>query len=274
MSPRGLTDISRHKWRDAGWDALYRTMKAAITAFLVDDQLARIMAVLEATGQLDNTLILFTDHGEHLGDFGFVGNALMQHAGANVGPIAGRFAASARCDLPASLVDSTDISGAAGLAADESPVWIWLTSHVVLSDLTGHESDERIKCAACLVEKEWKYAWSAGDCCEYLFDRRTDPRDTPTWPTNLRCRNARYDARPSAGLLPEDGQELIAAVGPDPADDPDEVYYHRNRQGYRIEWMGCCRVNEWVSPIIDRGMILMIVFTVNIYDFFKNLIDE
>lgn len=35
----------------------------------IDDQLARVMTLLEATGQLDRTLIIFTsDHGEELGD--------------------------------------------------------------------------------------------------------------------------------------------------------------------------------------------------------------
>ena len=37
----------------------------------VDDQLARILDVLEATGQADNTVVIFTsDHGEALGDHG------------------------------------------------------------------------------------------------------------------------------------------------------------------------------------------------------------
>lgn len=52
-----------------------RRIKAAYYAMieLVDDQLARILAALEATGQVDDTLVLFTsDHGELLGDHGLL----------------------------------------------------------------------------------------------------------------------------------------------------------------------------------------------------------
>ncbi len=39
----------------------------------IDDQLARVMQVLEVTGQADNTVIIFTsDHGESLGDHGLL----------------------------------------------------------------------------------------------------------------------------------------------------------------------------------------------------------
>ena len=48
--------------------ALYYAMIA-----LIDDQLARIIARLDATGQRENTIILFTsDHGESLGDHGLL----------------------------------------------------------------------------------------------------------------------------------------------------------------------------------------------------------
>ena len=48
--------------------ALYYAMIAQI-----DDQLARILQTLEATGQRENTIILFTsDHGEALGDHGLM----------------------------------------------------------------------------------------------------------------------------------------------------------------------------------------------------------
>ncbi len=40
---------------------------------LIDDQLGRIIEVLEKTGQLDNTIIIFmSDHGELLGDHGLI----------------------------------------------------------------------------------------------------------------------------------------------------------------------------------------------------------
>ena len=52
-----------------------RRIQAAYYAMieLVDDQLGRILRALDATGQRENTLVLFTsDHGEALGDHGLV----------------------------------------------------------------------------------------------------------------------------------------------------------------------------------------------------------
>ena len=40
---------------------------------IIDDQLGRILQVLEESGQRDNTIVVFTsDHGETLGDHGLV----------------------------------------------------------------------------------------------------------------------------------------------------------------------------------------------------------
>ena len=48
--------------------ALYYAMIA-----LIDDQFARVLEALEATGQADNTVVIFTsDHGETLGDHGLM----------------------------------------------------------------------------------------------------------------------------------------------------------------------------------------------------------
>ncbi len=40
---------------------------------LIDDQLARILAALDSTGQRERTIVIFTsDHGEMLGDHGLI----------------------------------------------------------------------------------------------------------------------------------------------------------------------------------------------------------
>lgn len=52
-----------------------KTLQAAYYAMikLIDDQLARVVAHLDATGQRENTIIVFTsDHGESLGDHGLI----------------------------------------------------------------------------------------------------------------------------------------------------------------------------------------------------------
>lgn len=56
-------------WQQVGWDDFARAT-ACYYAFcsLVDDQIGRLLAELEATGQLNNTLIVFTsDHGDYMG---------------------------------------------------------------------------------------------------------------------------------------------------------------------------------------------------------------
>jgi arylsulfatase A-like enzyme len=52
-----------------------RTLQAAYYAMikLIDDQIARILSVLDESGQRDDTIIIFTsDHGEALGDHGLI----------------------------------------------------------------------------------------------------------------------------------------------------------------------------------------------------------
>ncbi len=65
------------KWMDQGPDVhLQQAQKAHYWALvsMVDVQVGRILAELEATGQRDNTLIIFSsDHGEFLGDHGCYG---------------------------------------------------------------------------------------------------------------------------------------------------------------------------------------------------------
>jgi arylsulfatase A-like enzyme len=88
----------------------------------VDDQLGRVMAALERTGELDDTLVLyFTDHGEYLGDFGLVekwpaglDRCLLQNPliaagpGVREGGVASTFAEMV--DIPATLLDLAGIA--------------------------------------------------------------------------------------------------------------------------------------------------------------------
>ena len=93
--------------RDAG------TLIAAYYAMvkLIDDQLARILDALDATGQRERTLILFTsDHGESLGDHGLIQKGCRFYEGLVRVPLIfawrGHFAAGIRSGA---LVELTDI---------------------------------------------------------------------------------------------------------------------------------------------------------------------
>lgn len=103
---------NRYKYRDNGWDEnLVLTMRAYYYACVsfVDMQVGRILDALEASGQLDNTTILFTaDHGELLGDFGCFGKRSMHDASARIPFIIyekGTFEGGEVSTLPVSLVD-------------------------------------------------------------------------------------------------------------------------------------------------------------------------
>lgn len=66
---RGLKEPESAGQRDG------KTLKAAYYAMikLIDDQVGRLLDVLEETGQRENTLIIFmSDHGETLGDHGLI----------------------------------------------------------------------------------------------------------------------------------------------------------------------------------------------------------
>ncbi len=55
---------------------LVRAHYAALIA-MIDEQVGAIVAALEARGMLDNTIIVFaSDHGDFVGDFGFLGKSL------------------------------------------------------------------------------------------------------------------------------------------------------------------------------------------------------
>jgi len=121
-----LTYINRHqnryKYRDQGIDQnLLRSMKAYYYAAIsfIDFQVGRLLDTLKKTGQLEDTLILYTsDHGEHLGDNNCFGKRSMHDPAARVPLIVSlpeRFAGGNVCTRPASLVDiAPTILSAAG----------------------------------------------------------------------------------------------------------------------------------------------------------------
>ncbi|MBN98065.1 MAG: sulfatase [Gemmatimonadetes bacterium] len=89
-----------------------RTLQAAYYAMikLVDDQLGRILAALEESGQRDNTVVIFTsDHGEMLGDHGLIQKGCRFYEGLVRVPLIfswpGVFAAGLRSDGLVELLD-------------------------------------------------------------------------------------------------------------------------------------------------------------------------
>lgn len=169
---------NRYKYRDAGTDdLLLRTMRAAYYASIsfIDYNIGRI---LDALGDaIDDTYIVFSsDHGEMLGDFGAFGKRCMLEAAVRVPLVLrhpGARGAGGRVGTPVSLVDlhPTFLSMAGSAAADR---------HVEGDDLMQLGSAGERFVYSQFSEKElgvymiadgrWKYAYSAADEKEWLYD--------------------------------------------------------------------------------------------------------
>lgn len=176
---------NRYKYRDNGWDLnLVRMIRSYYFACIsfIDYQVGRMLESLERTGQLDNTLILYTsDHGEMLGDYMSFGKRGVLDAAACVPMLArlpGYFRAGARCEVPVSLVDVMPTMLAA--AGVPNPNGIDGQDMLALADGTKHRDEVYIQFQHgglglyAVISSKWKYAYSAADNREYLFDRTHD----------------------------------------------------------------------------------------------------
>ncbi len=202
---------NRYKYRDQGIDNnLLRCIKAYYYAAIsfIDYQVGRILEVLEKTGEMDNTLILFTsDHGEHLGDYNCFGKRSMHDTCARV-PLIIKFpnqiSGNQVCDEPVTLVDiaPTVLSAAnAGITTHE-------LDGMDIAELAAgsgrrkyvfsqYQREERA--IYMIVRKRWKYFYSAPDDREFLFDREVDPLE----------RRNRAGVRFLAGIKQEMKEQLI-----------------------------------------------------------------
>ncbi|HBC89366.1 MAG TPA: hypothetical protein DCZ94_20695, partial [Lentisphaeria bacterium] len=179
---------NRYKYRDRGIDInLLRCMKAFYYSCIsfIDFQIGRMLDELEKSGQIDNTLIIFTsDHGELLGDYNSFGKRSMHDSCARIPLIARypeRFRKNSRCRTPASLVDVfPTILESAGIS-----------SRTFNSDGTDLAKVQELKDRKIFshfnnagnglymsLDRKWKYFYSAPDDKEFLFDRINDPEET------------------------------------------------------------------------------------------------
>jgi arylsulfatase len=182
---------NRYKYRDGGFDRqMVRLIRAYYHACIsfVDFQFGRILAELERSGRLDNTLIVFaSDHGELLGDFGCFGKRSMHDVSARIPLVVrqpGSFAAGARCDTPASLIDLfPTFAAAAGL--DPAGDGVALDGED-LAKLAARPTPERVvfshfgqgpKGIYLATDARWKLVHSAGDGQSWFYDRARGPVD-------------------------------------------------------------------------------------------------
>jgi arylsulfatase A-like enzyme len=205
---------NRYKYRDQGMDLnLIRQLRAYYYGCVsfIDYQVGRMLDALQAAGQLDNTLILFTaDHGEHLGDYGCFGKRSYHDTCSRIPMLArlpGRFAGGSRCDVPASLVDvGPSLLAAAGVACDgfrpDGVDLAGLRTGVIARDAVYSQYGTGSWGEYVQITSRHKLAFSPSDQREYFFDRVGDPGETRNLDGVAFCRPAQDTCR----------RELMAAM--------------------------------------------------------------
>ncbi|MCX7804936.1 MAG: sulfatase-like hydrolase/transferase [Planctomycetota bacterium] len=210
---------NRYKYRDQGLDMnLLRCMKAYYYATIsfIDFQVGRILEALAQAGVLDETMVIFTsDHGELLGDYGCFGKRSVHDSCAKVPLLVrlpGRFPGGAIRNDPVSLVDIAPTI----LAAAGTSISTHAPDGLDLADVaSGRSRRERVYmqyqreglAVYAAVSARWKYAWSAPDGREYLFDRIGDPEETRDRSGLPFCRQAQEEMRRALiGFLREAGE--------------------------------------------------------------------
>lgn len=255
---------NRYKYRDNGIDNnLIRTLKAYYYACVsfVDYQIGRVLQSLEQTGQLENTIILFSsDHGELLGDYGCFGKRSMHNSAAKIPLIVcgGEFDGGNVCDAPVSLIDIAPTLlriGRATLSShsldgedlrtvlyhetNRKGVYsffsatheVQLMCDTTQLDKLKHDKEQYIfSCINMMyAEKDFKYIYSAPDNKELLFDEVHDSKECHNKAgVPLYAEKLRYMRKELIAYLEKngyrsliDGERFQPLIHPEILDNPD-----------------------------------------------------
>jgi choline-sulfatase len=189
----------------------------------VDSQVGRVLDALEAEGLADSTIVvLWSDHGWHLGEKGITGKNSLWERSTRVPLIfAGPgIAAGQRCDEPAELLDLyPTLIDLCGLSPREG-----LEGHSLIPQLkdaaaprdwpaiTTHNPDNHT-----VRSKRWRYIRYA-DGSEELYDMRADPNEWnnlagDTRLTQIKRDHARWLPAVSAPPAPGSAHRILVREG-------------------------------------------------------------
>ena len=203
-------------WRD-------RRAHYAAMVELVDEQIGRLLGVLEERHLLDDTLVLFTsDHGEMLGDHGLWGKCYPHDPSVRVPCVARyprRIPAGTVCgslaeltDLPATVLDlALGCADAAALLPGTpgrslAPVWAGRVA-AVRDCAYAEDGGQFLPPFQMLRTPEWKYVFYTADRREALYDLVRDPDELHDCAPEPAC----------AGIKAELAARLLQLVGRTPA---------------------------------------------------------
>ena len=181
-------------------DRSYRRMFAHYYALVthIDAEMGRLLGHLQQLGVADNTVVGFSsDHGEMLGDHGFVEKCLMYEESVRVPCILSwpaRLPAGREVHCPVGGVDlmptllelaaaplPTPLDGrslATPLLRGEEPAPAPVLAEIASQDAIyrGHREPEQLAAHVMLREGDWKYVRNRHDVDE-LYDLAADPRE-------------------------------------------------------------------------------------------------
>lgn len=179
---------NRYKYRDQGFDDnLLRTIKAAYygTISFVDYNVGRILKALG--NDMENTLILvLSDHGEMLGDFGSFGKRNMLEASAHVPMLArlpGTFEGGRRINQPTSNIDLfptfTALAGADSPSVHEEGQDLrTVAENSSNREFVYSQFGQEERGLYLVTDGTWKYTYSAADKKEWLYNLQLDPHES------------------------------------------------------------------------------------------------
>ena len=162
---------------------------------MIDDEVGRLIDVLKATGQFENTVICFTsDHGDYLGDFSLLLKGALPLRSVTGVPMIwsdpdsrdGRAteALAATIDLPATILDRAGLAPYNGMqGASFLPVIKGADSHheAVLcefNDLGARLGFARPARVRGLRTARWRFTLYQGESWGELYDLDSDPKET------------------------------------------------------------------------------------------------
>ncbi len=184
---------------------------------LLDDQIGRILRVLDETGLAEDTLVVFvSDHGEYLGDHGFCGKGFHYDSVIRT-PVLARgpgIAANQRVRGVASTVDlAPTLLAFAGVREPDAlqgvsmlPAWRGEDGLPRQAVLTENDDDFVPMRMRTLTDAKWKISLYAGESDGELYDRERDPDERIN-----RWHDAAY-ADIKARLLAAMAEQVICAV--------------------------------------------------------------
>jgi arylsulfatase A-like enzyme len=213
-------------------DEQFRRMMAYYYALIthIDAQVGRILKTLEERNLIDNTIVVFiSDHGELLGDHGYVEKCLMYEASVRVpcliswpeqlpsgtrvtAPLAGVDLMPTLLDLvdeaPPTPIDGRSVAGAIlnGREPERQPIFAEIASLDAIYH--GAQEPEQLAAHVMVRDENWKYIWNRFDIDE-LYDLNADPGEMKNVASDS-------DQRNRAALMREQIVEMICHTGPGP----------------------------------------------------------